>query len=65
RSLPTHVLAAAAKKNFSGTIQVKEDVAEAVNLAISTSSDEDAVCIAGSLYVAGEAKEKFDMDFIS
>jgi dihydrofolate synthase / folylpolyglutamate synthase len=65
RSLPTHVLAAAAKKIFSGTIQVKEDVAEAVNLAISTSSDQDAVCIAGSLYVAGEAKEKFDMDFLS
>ena len=65
RSLPTHVLAAAAKKIFTGLILVKEDVTEAVSLAISTSSDKDAVCIAGSLYVAGEAKEKFDMDFIS
>ena len=65
RSLPTHVLARAAKKIFTGPIQVQEDVAEAVNLAISTSSEDDAVCIAGSLYVAGEAKEKFDMDFIS
>ncbi len=65
RSLPTHVLAAAAKKIFTGRILVQENVAKAVSLAISTSSDEDAVCIAGSLYVAGEAKEKFDMDFIS
>jgi dihydrofolate synthase/folylpolyglutamate synthase len=64
RSLPTQVLAAAAKKIFKGPIQVVENVAEAVSLAISTSSEQEAVCIAGSLYVAGEAKEKFDLDFI-
>jgi dihydrofolate synthase / folylpolyglutamate synthase len=64
RSLSPDLLQAAAKKIFTGSIQVVEDVPEAVNLAISTSSDEDAVCIAGSLYVAGEAKEKFNMDFI-
>ena len=65
RSLPTRVLAAAAKKIFTGPIQVIENVAEAVSFAISNSSEQDAVCIAGSLYVAGEAKEKFDLDFIS
>ncbi|MCF8125428.1 MAG: bifunctional folylpolyglutamate synthase/dihydrofolate synthase [Desulfotignum sp.] len=64
RSLPTKVLAAAAKKIFFGNIEVIQDVSEAVSLAISGSSDEDAVCIAGSLYVAGEAKQKFDMDLI-
>jgi dihydrofolate synthase/folylpolyglutamate synthase len=64
RSLPTQVLEAAAKKFFNGPIQVVENVAEAVSLVISSSSEQDAVCIAGSLYVAGEAKEKFDLDFI-
>ena len=64
RSLPAPVLAAAAKKFFNGEVQVIEDVSEAVSYAISSSCDEDAVCIAGSLYVAGEAKQKFDMDFI-
>ncbi|MDZ7667244.1 MAG: folylpolyglutamate synthase/dihydrofolate synthase family protein [Desulfotignum sp.] len=63
RSLPTAVLAAAAKKNFTGPVQVIEKVSEAVSHAISSTSDKDAVCIAGSLYVAGEAKEKFDLDF--
>jgi dihydrofolate synthase/folylpolyglutamate synthase len=63
RSLPTPVLAAAAKKIFNGPIQVIEKVSEAVSHAISSTSEKDAVCIAGSLYVAGEAKEKFDLDF--
>jgi dihydrofolate synthase/folylpolyglutamate synthase len=64
RSLPTRVLAEAAKKIFKGPVQVIESVSEAVSHAISSSSEKDAVCIAGSLYVAGEAKEKFDLDFI-
>jgi dihydrofolate synthase/folylpolyglutamate synthase len=63
RSLPTSVLAAAAKKIFTGPVQVIEKVSEAVSHAISSTSEKDAVCIAGSLYVAGEAKEKFDLDF--
>ncbi len=63
RSLPTAVLTAAAKKIFTGQIQVIETVSEAVSSAISSTSKQDAVCIAGSLYVAGEAKEKFDLDF--
>ena len=64
RSLATDVLAASAKKFFNGELTIIEDVKEAVSHAISTSSEDDAVCIAGSLYVAGEAKEKFDLDFI-
>ena len=36
------------------------DVVKAVKYAIDTSAPEDAVCIAGSLYVVGEAKEAFD-----
>jgi dihydrofolate synthase/folylpolyglutamate synthase len=57
------MLTAAVKKIFKGDLQVIEDVKEAVSHAISTSCDDDAICISGSLYVAGEAKEKFDMDF--
>ena len=63
RSLPTAVLMAAVKKNFNGQIQVIETVSDAVSYAISNTSKQDAVCIAGSLYVAGEAREKFDLDF--
>lgn len=64
RSLETQVLEAAARKFTNKKIQIIEDVKTAVSHAISTSSDDDVVCIAGSLYVAGEAKEKFNMDFI-
>ncbi len=64
RSLDTEVLKAAVEKFFSGETHIIEDVNAAVSHAISTSSKDDAVCIAGSLYVAGEAKEKFNMDFI-
>jgi dihydrofolate synthase/folylpolyglutamate synthase len=62
RSIEPAVLTAAVKKIFNGELQIIEDVKDAVSYAISTSHNEDAICIAGSLYVAGEAKEKFDMD---
>ena len=64
RSLETEVLVEAVKKIKDCELQVIEDVKEAVSFAISSSSKEDAICIAGSLYVAGEAKEKFSMDFL-
>ena len=65
RSIKSKVLAASVKKIFSGKVEVIDRVADAVSHAISTASKDDAVCIAGSLYVAGEAKAKFDLDFIS
>jgi len=65
RSIESSALAAAVKKKFKGNVQVINDVKDAVSYAISKTCKKDAVCIAGSLYVAGEAKEKFDMDFIS
>lgn len=65
RSIEPAMLTAAVKKIFKGDLQVIEDVKEAVSHAISTSCYNDAICISGSLYVAGEAKEKFDMDFIN
>jgi dihydrofolate synthase/folylpolyglutamate synthase len=36
------------------------DVVKAVKYAIDTSAPDDAICIAGSLYVVGEAKKAFD-----
>jgi dihydrofolate synthase/folylpolyglutamate synthase len=55
RSLPPETLEAAAKPLISD-IQIIADVGDAVRHAIATSRPEDAVCIAGSLYVVGEAK---------
>jgi len=63
RSLETRILKEAIKKITDKKVEVIEDVQTAVAHAISTCSDNDAVCIAGSLYVAGEAKEKFNVDF--
>jgi dihydrofolate synthase / folylpolyglutamate synthase len=55
RSLPPATIEAAARPLITD-IQIIEDVGEAVRHAIATSDPEDAVCIAGSLYVVGEAK---------
>ncbi len=62
RSLETDVLKTAVEKITKSPCLVIEDVKDAVAHAIDASAPEDAVCIAGSLYVAGEAKEKFDND---
>ncbi len=62
RSLDPRVLRQAVKKISGVPVSIIEDVKTAVSHAIETSSDNDAVCVAGSLYVAGEAKEKFDKD---
>ena len=60
RSLDTIILKQAVEKFARGPVTIIEDVKQAVDHAIKTSDTEDAVCIAGSLYVAGEAREKFD-----
>ncbi len=64
RSLETWVLEESVKKITNKKVEVIEDVQMAVSHAISTCSADDAICIAGSLYVAGEAKAKFNVDFI-
>ena len=55
RSLPPETLRAAAGALIAD-IEIIEDVGDAVRHAISAARPEDAVCIAGSLYVVGEAK---------
>lgn len=62
RSLDPSVLKQAVEKLSQCPVTIIEDVKQAVGHAIDTSSDQDAVCVAGSLYVVGEAKEKFDND---
>ena len=62
RSIDPHILERTAKTIFTGEIMVINKVDEAVSHAISTSSPDDAVCIAGSLYVAGEARKKILQD---
>jgi dihydrofolate synthase/folylpolyglutamate synthase len=61
RSLEPSVLQQTARQFTQHPVIIIEDVKEAVAHALDISRDEDAVCIAGSLYVAGEAKEKFDI----
>ena len=63
RSIDPLILKKAAAKFSDAEIIIMEDVGKACAFAINTSKDSDAVCIAGSLYVAGEAKEKIDDEF--
>jgi dihydrofolate synthase/folylpolyglutamate synthase len=62
RSLQPSILKKAAQGLTPCPVTIIEDVKQAVTHAIDTSKAEDVICIAGSLYVAGEAKEKFDND---
>ena len=55
RALPPETLQAVARPLIE-EIEIVPDVGDAVRHAISTSGPDDAVCVAGSLYVVGEAK---------
>lgn len=55
RALPCEQLLGALTPD-ARNIRCIPDVAEAVRYAVDTAAGEDAVCIAGSLYVVGEAK---------
>jgi len=59
RALPPEKLYPIAKEMISD-IHIIPDVDKAVIYAIETASPKDAICIAGSLYVVGEAKELFE-----
>lgn len=62
RSLEPEVLKQAIEKISKVPVTIIEDVKEAVGHAVGECKKEDAVCVAGSLYVAGEAKEKFNIE---
>jgi dihydrofolate synthase / folylpolyglutamate synthase len=55
RAVPAERLAATARKYFTDVVVVPE-VHKAVRQAIQDSHPDDVVCVAGSLYVVGEAK---------
>lgn len=60
RSISSDKLLTAAKK-LIGDVRVIKDIPEAIKHAETSSSKDDVICISGSLYVVGEAKEYFDM----
>ena len=57
RALPVRSLAAAAA-TYCPQIDVVPEVGQAVAHALKTSAPQDVICIAGSLYVVGEAKTR-------
>ncbi len=56
RSLDTAILKQAARTCFSGPILEIQDVVQAASHAIFQAKKKEAVCLAGSLYLAGEVK---------
>ncbi|MBU2481501.1 MAG: bifunctional folylpolyglutamate synthase/dihydrofolate synthase [Proteobacteria bacterium] len=58
RSLEPEVLKKAVRKISQCPVTIIEDVKDAVTHAVQISDKADAVCIAGSLYVAGEARDE-------
>jgi len=59
RALPPEKLYPPAKKAISD-IKIIPDVSQAIKHAIETTPKNDAICIAGSLYLVGEAIEYFE-----
>ncbi len=59
RALPPERLAEAARGSIA-SIMIRPTVAEAVQTAIATAGAGETICVAGSLYVVGEAKEVLD-----
>jgi dihydrofolate synthase / folylpolyglutamate synthase len=55
RAIPAQRLGAVAKE-FSPHVEIIQNVGDALRLALATTAKEDVICVAGSLYVVGEAK---------
>ena len=56
---PAETLLQAARKHLTD-LRLADSVAEAVQEAIGSAAPDDVICIAGSLYVVGEAMETFE-----
>jgi dihydrofolate synthase/folylpolyglutamate synthase len=54
-----------AAKNLNADVVIIPDVEQAIKNAVETTPRHGAICIAGSLYVVGEAKEAFEKGLIS
>ena len=59
RALEPQKLEALAKK-ITPRVTIISDVKKALEYAIKTASQNDVICVAGSLYVVGEAKEALE-----
>jgi len=57
RSLDPLILKKAAEQLTENSVKIISKVKDAVSHALKTSEPDDAICVAGSLYVVGEAKE--------
>jgi dihydrofolate synthase/folylpolyglutamate synthase len=64
RALPPEKLYAMAKKTLSD-VTIVPDVAGAAKNAIENAGPDDVICIAGSLYVVGEAKEAIEKGLLT
>ncbi|MGD9290925.1 MAG: folylpolyglutamate synthase/dihydrofolate synthase family protein [Desulfobacterales bacterium] len=64
RALDPHILYESAK-NLYPDAAIISDVSQAVKTAVETTPRDGAICIAGSLYVVGEAKEAIEKGLIS
>jgi dihydrofolate synthase/folylpolyglutamate synthase len=64
RALPPEKLYAMAKKALSD-VTIVPDVAGAAKNAIENAGPDDVICIAGSLYVVGEAKEAIEKGLLT
>ncbi len=62
RALPAEHLAAVVRRQFTGSISVAPAVSKAVELAREVTTEQEAICITGSFFVAGEAMEHLGLD---
>ena len=60
RATPPQIIAKEAAQYIGqDKIVVTEDIPQAINCALSNSKEDDLICITGSLYTVGEAKQYF------
>jgi dihydrofolate synthase/folylpolyglutamate synthase len=64
RSTDAETLADAVTPLLEGFLHLTNTVADAIELARSLAEEDDVVCVAGSLFVAAEAREALDLDAV-
>ena len=62
RALPAEHLAAMVRRQFTGPISVVPAMSKAVELAREVATEQEAIAITGSFFVAGEAMEHLGLD---
>jgi len=62
RAMAAEQLATAVRQEFAGPVLVAPAVSEAVELAGEVTTEREAICITGSVFVAGEAMEHLGLE---